>query len=451
MRITAPLIAVGLLATASALPTTQTAPKGKGFTLNQVRNPKYIAGNRNGPLELARIYLKYGQNISSTHHEAINRVRLSKGLIIRKRQSDNGGEGDDSDDDDDDVDDDDDDDGDELESDDDSATTYPQGGDAEWIISASIGTPPQKFNLDIDTGSSDLWVFSILLPKEEINGQRLYNPNVSSSAVEMKGYTWDCEYGDGSHSSGVVFQDTVDIGGVTVKGQAVEIASTVSAQFTKDSNLDGLVGLGFGKLNSIQPQEQKTFFESAVAGGGVEGGFFTADLKHNASGKYNFGWIDDQAYTGNITYVPVDNTEGYWMWTSPGFAIGPIPKTGINKTAIRGITDTGTTLLLLPDTVVDLYYSKIKGAQWSDEFEGYVFDCDVTGLPDFTFGVDGTRAITVPAEYINYADNGDGTCYGAIQSSSGLGFSIFGDIAIKSAFVVFDEAGVRLGWATKKL
>ncbi|KAK4160182.1 putative endothiapepsin precursor [Cladorrhinum sp. PSN259] len=472
MRIEASLIAAGLLATASALPATHSPSKdttGRRVSVEQVRNPNFVPGTRNGPLALAKIRSKYGQGISENHKNAIERVRLNHAASIRhlnqKRQSSSDpGDTDPPIDDGDDDGGDDDDDGDggdnrdgdgdisaDDHADDDSVTTYPQEGDAEWIISASIGTPPQVFNLDIDTGSSDLWVFSTLLSNDEVNGQHLYNANKSSTAVEMKGYTWDCEYGDGSHSGGVVYQDTVDIGGVTVKGQAVELASEVSAQFTKDTNLDGLVGLGFGKLNSIQPKEQKTFFENAL--GQLDGGFFTADLKHNTSGKYNFGWLDDQAYTGNITYVPVDNTEGYWMWTSSGYAVGAIPKTGINKTAVRGITDTGTTLLLLPDEVVASYYAKVKGATYSELWMGYVFDCKIakTGLFDFTFGTDATHTITVPAEYVNYAVNGDGTCYGAIQSNEGLGFSIFGDIAIKSAFVIFDEQNVRLGWATKKL
>ena len=56
---------------------------------------------------------------------------------------------------------------------------------------------------------------------------------------------------------------------------------------------------------------------------------------------------------------------------------------------------------------------------------------------------------------MNYApiSQGSGTCFGGIQSDSGIGFSIFGDVFLKSQFVVFEDAagGPRLGFAAKNL
>lgn len=121
------------------------------------------------------------------------------------------------------------------------------------------------------------------------------------------------------------------------------------------------------------------------------------------------------------------------------------------STTITGIADTGTTLLMLDDSVVSDYYSQVSSAEDSENEGGYVFDCSET-LPDFTFNV-GDGNVTVPGTYINWAavDTTNTTCYGGLQSDSSIGFSIFGDIALKASYVVFDGAQGRVGWAAKTL
>jgi aspergillopepsin I len=55
---------------------------------------------------------------------------------------------------------------------------------------------------------------------------------------------------------------------------------------------------------------------------------------------------------------------------------------------------------------------------------------------------------------MNYAPvvAGSSTCLGGLQDSATTnGFNIFGDIALKAAFVVFDAGSLRLGWASKPL
>lgn len=57
----------------------------------------------------------------------------------------------------------------------------------------------------------------------------------------------------------------------------------------------------------------------------------------------------------------------------------------------------------------------------------------------------------VPGKYINYApvETGSSTCFGGIQSNSGLGLSILGDVFLKSQYVVFDSEGPQLGFAAQ--
>jgi hypothetical protein len=143
----------------------------------------------------------------------------------------------------------------------------------------------------------------------------------------------------------------------------------------------------------------------------------------------------------------VNTSPGYWTWTSSGYAIG---SGSFSSSSISGIADTGTTLLYLPTSIVTAYYAKVSGSSNSRTYGGYVFPCSAT-LPTFTFGV-GSLRIVIPAAYMNYGPVATNVCFGGLQSSSGLGINIFGDVALKAAFVVFNGgSSPKLGWAKKTL
>lgn len=145
----------------------------------------------------------------------------------------------------------------------------------------------------------------------------------------------------------------------------------------------------------------------------------------------------------------MDSTDGYWMFSTSGYKVG----SGIfTSVPITGIADTGTTLLMLPIAIVEAYYATVTGASYDTTQGGYTFPCSAD-LPDFTLGIEDGR-ITIPGTYINYSplDSANTTCYGGIQDDSDIGFAIFGDVALKAAFVVFEGGdSPRLGWAAKDL
>lgn len=104
-------------------------------------------------------------------------------------------------------------------------------------------------------------------------------------------------------------------------------------------------------------------------------------------------------------------------------------------------------MLLLDTSVVSAYYQQVTGAQNDAQAGGYTFPCSAQ-LPDFSISIGGYQAV-VPGSLINYApiSSGSSTCFGGIQDNNGLGFSIFGDIFLKSQYVVFDSTGPQLGFA----
>lgn len=259
----------------------------------------------------------------------------------------------------------------------------------------------------------------------------------------MSGSTWKIAYGDGSGASGNVYTDKVAIGGVTVSGQAVEVASQVSKSFASDDASSGLLGLAFPKINTISPTKQNTWFANAQKG--LKAPLFTSALKYHAAGTYTFGEIDHSQYSSkNIIYTPVDKSRGFWGFTMSGYAVGTHAFTSASTDAVA---DTGTSLLLLDDDIVKTFYSRVAGAQYSSSAGGYTFPCKNTA-PTLTFGVGNYRGI-IPGKHLNYApiNSASSTCFGGLQSNKGIGMSIFGDIGLKSQFIVWDAGNNRLGFA----
>jgi len=311
--------------------------------------------------------------------------------------------------------------------------------DSSYLSPVTIGST--TVNLDFDTGSADLWVFSSLQASSQLSGHDYYK--VDPSKVKS-GYSWRISYGDGSGASGKVYADKVTVAGVTATSQAVEAASSVSAQFSQDSNTDGLLGLAFSSINTVSPTPQNTFFDTVKSSLAKQ--LFSVNLKYHAAGTYDFGFIDSTKYTGAITYTPVDNSQGFWGFTATGYSVGSAAAVRSN---IEGIADTGTTLIYIDAAIARAYYSKVSGAKVDSNQGGYVFPCSAT-LPNFSITVGGV-AQTVPGKFINYApvSSGSSTCFGGIQPNDGLGLNIFGDIFLKSKYVIHDVStgSPRLGFA----
>ncbi|MCJ1381275.1 Type I transmembrane sorting receptor [Xylographa soralifera] len=383
-------VAAALLAIGAAAPT-----KSNTFSVGQViKNPGII---KSGPAAMAAPFIKYGKTMPPAVALAAS---TSDGTVVA------------------------------------TPTEY----DSEYLCPVTIGG--ETLQLDFDTGSSDLWVFSSEQPTSQSEGHAIYTPSKSSTSKLLSGETWDISYGDGSSASGNVYSDNVSVGQATVTAQAVECAETVSAEFVDDTS-DGLLGLAFDNINTVTPNQQKTFFFNAIAQG-LPSPVFTANLKKGTPGNYNFGYIDSSEYTGSITYVPVSTSNGFWEFTGNGYAVG---SGSFVSSSIDAIADTGTTLLYLPAAAVKAYYAKVSGAKNSAAAGGYVFPCSAT-LPSITLGIGSYKAV-VPGTYINYAPYSGSSCFGGIQSNAGIGFSIYGDIFLKSQFVVFNGNVPEIGFAAK--
>lgn len=320
-----------------------------------------------------------------------------------------------------------------------TVTAKAYGTNTEYLCPVQIGE--QIFNMDLDTGSADFWVFNTALPEADQTGHgAIYNSSESKSFDSIPGAWFDVGYGDNSSTSGDVGKDTVQIGSITVMGQAVELPSIVSPQFSGDTNSDGIVGLGFSQYgNSIRPSPMATFFENAAPK--LKENVFTANLKVGTPGQYEFGMIDASAYRAPLTYAAINSSGGLWQFDLSQYGVAGDTYGGVFSPAIA---DTGSSLLMLDPAIVNNYYAKVPTS--TDDKQGKTFPCD-TALPDFSFGV-GSTMVTIKGSLLNYTSiPGTSDCYGGIQSNYGQGLNVFGDIMFASQFVVFDAGAMRIGFA----
>ncbi|KAI4638173.1 hypothetical protein J4E93_010329 [Alternaria ventricosa] len=339
--------------------------------------------------------------------------------------------------------------------------------DSLYLCEVGVGTPEQKIYLDFDTGSSDLWVWSTELPKNILSSadaskqQVAFDPSKSSTFKKLDGETWKISYGDSSSASGDVGTDVVNLGGLKVENQAVELAKELSQQFA-EGNGSGLLGLAFSSINTVSPTPQKTPVDNIIAQKSAKEQLFTAylgswrDTNEADKGEsfYTFGFIDQAVLTvsgaSSPNYAPVDSSQGFWQIASTSATINGQT---VDRSGNTSIMDTGTTLCLVSDDLVDAVYKAIPGAKYDQSNQGYVFPTSTSAddLPDIKLAI-GDAMVTFQKEDLGFADAGNGMVYGSIQSRGSMDMDIYGDAVLKAMYAIFDmnNGSPRFGWVQRK-
>ncbi|KAJ5138488.1 uncharacterized protein N7515_003336, partial [Penicillium bovifimosum] len=335
--------------------------------------------------------------------------------------------------------------------------------DSMYLAEVGIGTPAQNLNLDFDTGSADLWVWSTELSSETLAGNKdhtVFDPSKSSTYKEKEGSTWQISYGDGSSASGTVGNDDVNIGGLVIKGQAVEVADVLSTQFVQSTG-DGLLGLAFSNINTVKPQPVSTPVENMITQSDIpkSAALFTAKLgswrdtdePDKGESFYTFGFIDQdtvKAAESEMFYTPIDNSQGFWMFDSTSATVNG---KSIARSGNKAIADTGTTLALVDDETCQAIYDAIPGAEYDDQNQGWIYPSDTPAdkLPVVSFAV-GDKQFVVQKEDLGFAEAKSGYVYGGIQSRGDMTFDILGDTFLKAIYAVFDVGNLRFGAVQRK-
>ncbi|XP_021719732.1 aspartic proteinase A2-like [Chenopodium quinoa] len=222
--------------------------------------------------------------------------------------------------------------------------------DAQYFGEIGVGTPPQKFTVIFDTGSSNLWVpsskcyFSIAC-----FFHAKYNSG-SSSTYQKDGESAAIQYGSGS-VSGFFSEDNVEVGDLVVKDQKfIETTREPSITFVV-AKFDGILGLGF---QEIAVGNAVPVWYNMIKQGLIKEPVFSFWLNRkeedNEGGELVFGGVDPKHFKGKHTYAPVTR-KGYWQFDMGDVLING-KTTGYCSGGCAAIADSGTSLLAGPTTVI---------------------------------------------------------------------------------------------------
>ena len=311
--------------------------------------------------------------------------------------------------------------------------------DAQYYGPVSIGTPPQNFLVIFDTGSSNLWVPSHACTTLACRVHNKYDAAKSSTYV-ANGQNFVIEYGSGG-VKGFLSQDTVTWGGTKVTSQVFAEVTSESGISFDAAKFDGILGMAW---QTISVDNVTTVFQNLFSQGGVSQNsfaFYLTKTAGQAGSILTLGGYNSTLSKNDWNYVPLFSQD-YWR-----ISIDKIVSnvTAVNVKNIRGIVDSGTSLLVGSKAIID-DIRKYAGTILSD--------CsNIAKLGSVTITLNSVDYVLNPVDYVlQITSQGQTQC---VDGWDGVDFPgelantlILGDLFIRKYYALFDFGNKQVGFAT---
>ncbi|KAI0905645.1 aspartic peptidase domain-containing protein [Ustulina deusta] len=332
-----------------------------------------------------------------------------------------------------------------------------------YFASCTVGTPAQELTLQLDTGSSDIWVpassSSVCQDTSQGGGCTFgsYDVDKSSSAYLIN-EEFVISYVDGSGSKGDYIAEVFGIGNVKLENMTMGLGLDTDIAY-------GLVGVGYA-LNEASVSATREIYNNLPVmmrdEGHIASTAYSLWLNDLDASKGNilFGGIDTDKYMGDLVRINIDKDT-----RSNNFTSFQVQLTSLEAHSSSGsdaltsssfpvpvVLDSGTTFSYLPQDLAEEVWQEV-GAEYT------IVDNAGTGLPllpcklansngyfSFGFGGSGGAAIkvamdelviSVGAKFSSGPNKGEDACQFGIQNFTSAPY-LLGDTFLRSAYVVYD-------------
>jgi hypothetical protein len=290
-----------------------------------------------------------------------------------------------------------------------------QNAQYSYYMNITLGTPPQDFTMVLDTGSAVLWVAdSACSPSVCVDALHYFDSSASSTYTRIANNTLEAYYGLGN-ATGYLGTDTLTFGNGAVKITKQEFGQATAQAYITDNGDDGIIGFG-PDIATTWADELQTVIDTPLTNFvaqnpsyskvfGIKFAPVPTGEVFAQNGLLTFGGLPDKSwYSGSLHWVPRAETyplNYFWSVNVEKVEFGHVEIKQYNGTALSAIVDTGTTLILVDNSIFNPMYNSTKGSTIDADTGLWSVPCSsVKSLPNLSFVLNGKAFTLKPSQYM---------------------------------------------------
>ena len=344
-----------------------------------------------------------------------------------------------------------------------------------YITTLKVGSNEDEVKVQIDTGSSDLYVmtpdvncyyysYSYKNKRTLIDVPHYFKRANSEACTSYGSFDYkkstsfkkieDVEefyiaYMDNTDSAGFYGTDKMQVGDATLETAYFAVAN-------ESSTNSGVFGIGFRERESAYYYRYENIPMRLKSEGFVKKNAYSLFLNsdNQTTGSVLFGAVDHAKYSGTLTSIPIVNsTEEYSSLLSLLYGIdfnageeGDNNTYTISSSTYLALFDSGTTLSVMPPDLI-YRFGELLGGSYNDGY--YMVPCANSENVYFTFDFGGPK-IKVPLSSLLVPSSSSSTkCYLGLMENEGS-YIVLGDNVLRSMYVVYDLDDLSISLAQAK-